>query len=840
MKIILKFILKSIKDNKFRTFLILISIVLSSALFFASSAISGTIAKMYLTRIRQYYGSADIIIYSGRNSDWTFYLENAIKLKDKFDYIVGAIENWGDYKPNRNDTYSVDLKGIDLEDLGKCNPITINEEDGLYPFDGKKIIINKIVSDKYNLKLNDNFDVEIFGDKQRFTVCGIALPVGPFLDDGRTILGIVPKETLAALNDRRGKVSIAYLKLRNFKEKEMMIGELHKLYPRHNIREAFNDAELREDTNRMSVPFLMMTTLVLLVSMFIIYSSFKVITMERLPVIGTFRSIGATKRTTDLVLIIESLTYGAIGGIIGCLLGIIILYVMTSIMGNNPWDSNKMEIEVYFDFSQLFGAFMVALVLSLASSIAPIIKISKIPVKDIVLNKIEKDVKIKSWKTNLGAFFFIVSLLIPVFVPSKFAIIMGISSMIVSIVGIILLIPVLTNMVIKLFEKFYHHIFGNVGLLAARNLHENKSILNNITLIAIGISTILMINTVSFTVVNETSGFYRKADFQIWLWFYQADRSLESRLKSIKGVSDVFGTYNERNVEVYLSGDSQKKNGNRQSADTISAIHGINKEKYKDYWKFDIDDKLLGQLDDERNIIFTYSLKTKFGVEKGDTVRLLLNNTERSYRIIGFFSSMRNNGNYALVSDRYLKVDSNNYYYDEIYMKTSLPADDVVAKFKKKFGQWGYWISTTKQMEENEAKSNEQLFMILKGFSFLTLIIGIFGVLNNFIISFIERRRHLAIFRSVGMSKKQVVMMLFVEALSGGLIGGILGVLSGIVMIFTVEYVIRGMNMFVKMNYSPILFAYSIISGIVITVFASISPALKSSKLNIIEAIKYE
>ncbi len=37
------------------------------------------------------------------------------------------------------------------------------------------------------------------------------------------------------------------------------------------------------------MPLYLMTSMVLMISVFIIYSTFKVITVERLPVIGTFR-----------------------------------------------------------------------------------------------------------------------------------------------------------------------------------------------------------------------------------------------------------------------------------------------------------------------------------------------------------------------------------------------------------------------------------------------------------------------------------------------------------------------------------------------------------------------
>ena len=60
-------------------------------------------------------------------------------------------------------------------------------------------------------------------------------------------------------------------------------------------------------------------------SIFIIYSSYKVITLDRLPVIGTFRSTGATQKMVTGILLLESLLYGCVGGFAGIPLGILVL-----------------------------------------------------------------------------------------------------------------------------------------------------------------------------------------------------------------------------------------------------------------------------------------------------------------------------------------------------------------------------------------------------------------------------------------------------------------------------------------------------------------------------------
>lgn len=60
-------------------------------------------------------------------------------------------------------------------------------------------------------------------------------------------------------------------------------------------------------------------------SVFTIYSSYKVIILDRLPVIGTFRSIEATQKTVTRILMLGSVFYGCIGGTIGIPIGIGVL-----------------------------------------------------------------------------------------------------------------------------------------------------------------------------------------------------------------------------------------------------------------------------------------------------------------------------------------------------------------------------------------------------------------------------------------------------------------------------------------------------------------------------------
>ncbi len=829
MAIIIHFIIRNIIEKKFRTFLILFSITLSAALFFASVALSGTIEQTFMQRIKKYFGTAQIVIWPNEKSPyWLHRIRKMEKLRDRFEYVVGAIEAGATYD-NKKETVNIDLKGYYLEDLQKINPYMLKQEANLYPFTGRKIIISRKLADKFQFRIGQYIELLMDGNKHYFEVVGIAETYGMFQEDGQSNTTVVPRETLAGMFYAPGAVSVIYFKLKDPSRLFETISDLSKEYRRYTVREPVSWAELKRYTQSVTTPFLIMVVLVLFMSVFIIYSSFKVITRERLPVIGTFRSIGATRRMTDLVLFLESLFYGILGGTAGCILGFAILYLMSVLM--TPAWLRGVKTSIQFTPVQLIGTFVLALIIPLISSFIPIVKISKFSVKDIVLNSMEKPKPKRSFRLIIGVFSLIFAIVAPFLAPKQWALYIDVLSMLLAVSSIVIMVPYITSWFLKLFEHIYTYLLGNEGVLAAKNLRENKSILNNISLLAIGISSLLMINTVSFSVIKEVANLFKDATFEVWSWFPQADRRLEGIIRTVDGVKDTYGIYAANRIEV----DGTKER--------INLLQGINTNRYLDYWNISVDgnrEQLIRQLDNDRNIMLSFILKDKLEVQNGDLLTLRMKKGNRIYRVIGFFNSLNWGGSHALMAEKYLKLDMSNRYYDNIYIKTSKDPSIVIANLQKKFKRYRPWMETKQQISDNEVKSQQQMFLILQGFSLMTLIIGVFGVFNNLIISFLERKRSIAMMRSVGMSKQQTLKIILIESLTGGIIGGIVGIIAGTILVSQIPFVMRAINQIAPIHYSFREYLIAFGAGIFITVLASISPALNSSKINIIEAIKYE
>lgn len=295
----------------------------------------------------------------------------------------------------------------------------------------------------------------------------------------------------------------------------------------------------------------------------------------------------------------------------------------------------------------------------------------------------EKTANKKKWKGYAGVGILAASLLIPLSIPRELAVGVNIGCMVTSVLGIVMCIPWITGLFVKLFEWVYTGIFGNEGILAAKNLRGNKNILNNISLLAIGISSLLRIFTISHNVVRESTNVYRDLTYDIRIpYIDKADREKAGIIAGIEGVEDVYGSYEAENIEVMnINGHSPWKR------EFITVIMGVDRNKHSEYLNFHIEgdeEQLFDALEEERSLLLSNTLKSKYDVNLGDTIAFNTPSGERSYKVIGFLSTVWENGQLALASERYIRSDMRARYYNDIYVKTSKDPEAVVKEIKER------------------------------------------------------------------------------------------------------------------------------------------------------------
>lgn len=839
MPIIIKYIMKSMSEKKLRTFLILLAVMLSGALCLTSLAITDSLLAIYVEQMKTSTGTAEVCIRPGENSpSQVISLTPGKALEQQVEYMIPVLSSSGTYDSGKKVVDEVSIMGVALEDYLQMNKLQLISKRSNTDFTNNQIIISDQTAKKYQLEIGDALEIRINNIKRKLMIYGITSKVGIFSSEGNRSQILMPYTTLSKYLGTHQKPSSIYIKGKEGVEVSQLLKDFKAAYPKYEVAEPIPIEDIRTMLGMFSTLFMMMTLIVTVMSVFIVYTSFKVIMLEKMPIIGTFRSVGASQKMMKRVLILESSFYGVLGGIASWGLGIIILKVLLSVVAASEGIGGKIDLVITPGY--LLGSFLLCIIICLASSILPILKVAKVPVKEIVLGGSNHSVKRKRSKEIRSIILVVFSIVAIKILPESYRITAASICVFLALIGIIGVLPTIIKLSSSLTEKLFATLFGNVGVLAVKNIKGNKSILNSMSLITLGVGILLMVNNIGENLAVEVVNAYEKNfAYDVQLSLDDMDTNTVRSLLYEEGVTDAYGCYVSgyyygRNIELVDYNNVK-----------LASIEGVSGKVHADYLTYGYEneeekDRILEQLGEGRNIAFSNVLKKRYSLVEGQKIQLKMPEGLRTYEIIGFYDTLMNNGDLVQIGEAYFKQDIGVHNYTTIYLKTSKEPTEVLEALKIKYKDRHLSGATMRQQLQNNKEGNAQVMSILSGFSVLAAIIGVIGIINNLFISFIERKRSIAVLRSVGMNKKQVIQMIFLEALYTGLLGAIAGIGAGWIIMNNMPYVIEGMQL------PPIV--YFVANGLwvyigvatLVTIVASISPAFKTSKLNIIEAIKFE
>ena len=125
--------------------------------------------------------------------------------------------------------------------------------------------------------------------------------------------------------------------------------------------------------------------------------------------------------------------------------------------------------------------------------------------------------------------------------------------------------------------------------------------------------------------------------------------------------------------------------------------------------------------------------------------------------------------------------------------------------------------------------------MMLGGIAAISLVVGGIGIMNIMLVSVTERTREIGIRKAIGAKRKNILIQFLIESITLSLIGGLLGIAVGYGLTKLVGTLID-----VTTTVSLGVIGFSVAFSMIIGVFFGIYPANKASKLNPIEALRYE
>ena len=121
----------------------------------------------------------------------------------------------------------------------------------------------------------------------------------------------------------------------------------------------------------------------------------------------------------------------------------------------------------------------------------------------------------------------------------------------------------------------------------------------------------------------------------------------------------------------------------------------------------------------------------------------------------------------------------------------------------------------------------------LAGIAAISLLVGGIGIMNIMLVSVTERTREIGLRKAVGATPLAILTQFLIEAVILSFVGGISGIFLGIMGSLLIN---RFFTTYVTVWSISLAFGVSVFVGIIF----GVAPAAKASRLNPIDALRYE
>jgi putative ABC transport system permease protein len=169
---------------------------------------------------------------------------------------------------------------------------------------------------------------------------------------------------------------------------------------------------------------------------------------------------------------------------------------------------------------------------------------------------------------------------------------------------------------------------------------------------------------------------------------------------------------------------------------------------------------------------------------------------------------------------------------------TASITEKMIRVIERRHGNEGedkYRIQTAEGELESINKITGIITLVIGAIAAISLLVGGIGVMNIMFVSVTERTREIGIRKAIGAKRRDILLQFLIESVIVSGIGGIIGTVIGVGLAFAVSSFIKIPP---SVSLRTIIIAWIFSAGV--GIFFGIYPANKASKLDPIDALRYE
>ncbi|MBZ5610696.1 MAG: ABC transporter permease [Acidobacteriia bacterium] len=583
----------------------------------------------------------------------------------------------------------------------------------------------------------------------------------------------------------------------------------------------------------------------LFIGMFIIYNTFQIAVTQRRAEIGILRALGATRRQIRTIFLGESVVAGLAGSLLGLALGIGIARVMTGYIGallGEVYGIAQRADEISTDPKLMLFAVVLGVITSVVAAFIPARAAARVdPVQALQKGKYQQ-LSAGENRTRRVSAFIVALLAVGCVLLRKYHALVYVADAL-AVVAALLLTPTLALLVARMLRPLLKLLSPVEGTLAADSLLQAPRRTS-------GAVAALML---SLALVVALGGLTRASYDSILTWlnvalnpdlFVTPSESLTARdfrfpeamvdqLRAIPGIAEVQGVRDAR-IEIrgtpimFVAADVESlvRRAN------VPPVAGDARTMYREAAR-------------GRAVLASENFALLRGYKLGDMIDIPTPRGLLHLPIAGIVTDYSDQEGSILmdrsVFKRYWNDDTVNIF--RVYLTSGATEADVKRRILERFSaERRLFVLTNRDVRRYILRLTDQWFGITYVQIAVAVLVAVLGIVNTLTVSITDRRRELGVLQAVGGLRNQIRRTIWLEALTIGAVGLILGLAFGALQLYFSLVIVVEDIAGLRLGYEyPYQISLALLPVILAVAFISaIGPAESVVRGSLVEALEYE
>jgi putative ABC transport system permease protein len=583
----------------------------------------------------------------------------------------------------------------------------------------------------------------------------------------------------------------------------------------------------------------------LFIGMFIIYNSFAIAVTQRRSEIGILRALGATRAQIRWLFLGESAVTGVIGSIGGVLFGMLIARGIAASIGtliNDVYGVAQRAGDVATSPALLLTALAIGVATSIVAALIPARNAARVdPVQALQKGKYQTLSSTENrWRIALAAAACVVSVGCLVFSQVRVAFYVG---YVLAVVVALLLSPMLSVALARALRPLLKAARPVEGALAADSLIQApRRTSASVAAVMLSLALVVAFAGMARASYDSIIGWMETAfnpelfvapSQNIVIRTIRFPESMHDELAAVPGIARVQSVRDARivfrgtpimvvAVDIKSISETARREPVEGNADDMYARTAAGHALMVSDNLAQLQHLRIGQI---------LELPAPYGTIRLPIAGIVLDYSDQQGTILMD----------RTLFQQYWHDDTVNVF--RVYLAPGVKMPDVRQRILDQYsGKRQVFVLTNQELKNYVLKITDQWFGLTSVQIAVAVLVAILGIVNTLTVSITDRRRELGVLQAVGGMHGQIRRTIWIEALSIGTLGLILGFVLGAINLYYILQIVHRDIAGMRLDYQ---FPTTVVAALVPTILAAafvaaLWPAESAVRGSLVEALEYE